>query len=107
MKPTYIMLALGSAALSACVAAKNSVEIDVTEARGVAGSVMLCNRETPLIVQGTHLKASVPVTCEGVGEVRLRLANDANATCQIGYVSPGLEQDFQFALKDDQCVPIP
>lgn len=107
MKPTFIIITLGSVALSACVPAKNSIDIDVTEARGVTGSVMLCDRETPLVVQGTHLRASVPVTCEGVGEVRLRLGNDANATCQIGYVSPGLEQDFLFALRGDECVPIP
>ena len=106
MKPAFVIIALGSAALSACAAAKNSVEVDVTDARGATGSVLLCDRETPLSLQGARLKAHVPVTCEGVGEVRLHLGQSGSTTCRIGYVSPGVEQSFLFALRDGECVAI-
>lgn len=107
MKPTTLSIVLGSLALSACVPAKNSVDIDTSGSPNVSGVVVLCDQETPLTKRGEHLTAAVPITCEGVGEARLRSGDGASATCQIGYVSPGLDQEFSFALERGECVPIP
>ncbi len=107
MKRTVLSIALGSAALAACVPTRNSVSIDVSEAPGVSGVVILCDQETALIARGERLTAAVPITCEGGGEVRLQFDDGATATCQIGYVSAGLNQKFLFDLKGGECVPLP
>jgi hypothetical protein len=107
MKRTALNIVLGSAALAACVPARNAVDIDVSGSPSVSGVVVLCDQEIPLTARGEHLTAAVPITCEGVGEARLSLGDGATATCQIGYVSPGLDQEFSFALERGECVPIP
>lgn len=106
MKPTILSIMLGSVALAACVPAKNSVDIDTAGSPNVSGVVVLCDQERSLTVRGDHLIAAVPITCEGVGEARLRLGDVASATCQIGYVSPGLDQGFYFVLERGECIPV-
>lgn len=106
MKRTVLSIALGSAALAACVPTRNLVSVDVSGAPGVSGVVMLCDQETALIARGERLTAAVPITCEGGGEVRLRFEDGTTATCQIGYVSAGLNQEFLFELEHEECVPI-
>lgn len=106
MKRTILGILLCSAALAACVRAQNSIDIDTSGSQNVSGVVVLCDKETPLTVRGDHLIATVPITCEGVGEVRLRLGDGASATCKIGYVTPGVDQEFYFLLQRGQCIPI-
>ena len=66
MKRTTFAILLGSAALAACVPAKNSVDVDTSGSPNVSGVVFLCDQQTPLSVRGDHLIAAVPITCEGV-----------------------------------------
>ncbi|WP_284876572.1 hypothetical protein [Brevundimonas sp. MEB006b] len=106
MKRTILGILTCSAALAACVPAKNSIDIDTSGSPNVSGVGVLCDKETPLIVRGDHLIATVPITCEGVGEIRLRLGDGASATCQVGYVTPGIGQEFYFVLQRGQCIPV-
>lgn len=106
MKLITLGILLGSAALAACVPAKNSVDIVTSGSPNASGVVDLCDEETPLTVRGDHLIAAVPITCEEVGEARLRLGNGASATCQIGYVTPGVGQEFYFVLQHGECTPV-
>lgn len=106
MKGTILSIATGSAALAACVPAKNSVDVDTSGSPNVSGVVVLCDRETRLTARGDHLTAGVPITCEGCGEVRLRSGDGASATCQIGYVTPGAVQEFYFVLQRGECIPV-
>lgn len=103
MKRTFFSILIGSVALAACVPAKNSVDIDTSGSPNVSGMVVLCEQDTPLTVRGDHLIAVVPITCEGVGEVRLRLGDGSRAACPIGYVSPGLDQEFYLVLERGEC----
>ena len=107
MKRTTLSIVLGSVALAACMPPRNSVDIDTSGSPNASGVVVLCDQETPLTVRGSHLTAAVPITCEGVGEARLHLSDSTTATCPIGYVSPGLDQEFLFALERGKCVAIP
>ena len=106
MKGTILSILLGSAALAACVPAKNSVDVDTSGSPNVSGVVVLCDRETRLTARRDHLTAGVPITCEGSGEVRLRSGDGASATCQIGYVTPGAVQEFYFVLQRGECIPV-
>lgn len=96
---------LSGAVLAACSPPMmNSVEVDTSGSPHVSGVVSLCGRETKLTRRGDSLRASLSVTCEGSGEVRLSSETGSEITCPIGYVTPGAEQKFSFALKDNECV---
>ena len=92
--------------LAACSSAQNRIEVDTADAANVSGVVILCGRQADLVTQGERLRATMPATCEGSGEVRLRLEDGRVVTCPVGYVTPGAGQTFLFVLNGEECASV-
>jgi hypothetical protein len=43
------------------------------------------------------------ISCEGSGKIMVQLKDGSVASCHIGYVTPGMEQKFEFVIKDGAC----
>jgi hypothetical protein len=85
---------------------RNTFEVEAKGRPDAVAVLKLCGKETPLKRRGDLLAVAVPITCEGVGEIRVRLGSGAAMTCQVGYVTPDMPQDFRFRLGDRQCEPV-
>jgi hypothetical protein len=106
MKSTTLGTMLGSIALAACGPVTSAVDVDTAGSSDISGFVALCDKHTPLTRHEGRLAAAVPVTCEGTGVVRLQSGDGVSVDCQIGYVSPQLDQSFSFTLEGSVCVPV-
>ncbi len=84
----------------------NTFEVDSGSSPGAAATLTICGNKTPLKRSGALLATSRTITCEGHGEVRVQLTNGGVTACPVGYVTPGLKQDFRFRLDDGKCEPI-
>lgn len=82
----------------------NSFSVSDPAGRVVAADLRLCGATRPLHRAGRVLKAVVPITCEGHGDVRVRFADGSDASCLVGYVTPGAVQHFRFAVKGTACI---
>lgn len=92
--------------LAGCSPVRNTFEVDTAASSDAVAILALCGRETPLTRSGQLLKVARPITCEGHGEVQVRLKDGSRASCVVGYVTPGAVQNFHFQLRDGRCEPI-
>jgi hypothetical protein len=94
----------GLALLAGCShAVSNTFLVDAASSPDVVATLAICGKETPLERRGPLLATARPITCEGHGEVRILLADGRISTCPVGYVTPGLKQEFRFRLHDGIC----
>jgi hypothetical protein len=80
--------------------------------RDPAGSIIgaelaLCGGRSALRDNGEWLSLSTRLGCEGSGEIVVRLSDGRVASCRIGYVTPGLRQEFEFVVQANRCEPVP
>ena len=68
-----------------------------------SAELQLCQKNQPLIQSGTSFKGQMAIDCEGSGKIMVQLKDGSVANCHIGYVTPGMEQKFEFVLKDGAC----
>jgi hypothetical protein len=90
-------------ALYACTSAENRFVVDDAQTHVVAATLVLCGSETPLQRNGKRLTLSKPITCEGSGYIRLRYTSGDDHVCPVGYVTPGMEQDFTYRTTETGC----
>ena len=97
----------GLTLLAGCSSAvANTFQVDTASSPGAVATLVICGKETPLERRGPLLAIARPITCEGHGEVRVRLADGRTSTCPIGYVTVGAKQEFRFRLLDGMCEPV-
>ena len=89
--------------LSGCNAADNDFAVE--DHRDIASSaeIKICGKIEDMPKSQGIFRKRMPIDCEGEGSIRVRLANKREIYCRIGYVTPGLEQTFKFAIADRQC----
>ena len=68
-----------------------------------SAELQLCRKDQPLMQSGSSFKGQMAISCEGSGKITVRLKDGSLASCNIGYVTPGMEQRFEFVVKDGAC----
>ena len=97
----------GIVLLAGCGSAlRDSFMVEDPQGQIVGGELLLCEAVSPLEQVGEDWHANMHVDCEGSGEIRLALADGSQATCEVGYVTPGMLQDWLFHLEDGACVQV-
>jgi hypothetical protein len=89
--------------LSSCKRVSN--EFIIRDPEGVVSSaeLRLCGKRLQLTKSGGEIRGAMPITCEGDGSILVRLSDGSETKCRIGYVTPGAEQTFEFAIENGQC----
>ena len=82
----------------------NTFSVSDPTGRAVAAELRLCGATQTLHRSNAGFSAEVPITCEGDGEVRLHFVDGQQASCVVGYVTPGAEQRFDFVVSGNKCV---
>jgi len=81
----------------------NTFSVSDPTGRIVGADLRLCGAVQPLHRFDQVFTAEVPITCEGDGEVRLHFADGKQASCVVGYVTPGAVQHFNFEVNGNEC----
>jgi hypothetical protein len=92
--------------LVACSAAENTFTVEDEKGAVTAADLVMCGSTTPLQRSDGRLSVSKPIDCEGEGRIRLTYASGHERECPVGYVTPGLEQDFRFRASETECEPL-
>jgi hypothetical protein len=102
-KATVTILILGVLSLISCNRINN--EFVILDQKNVVtqAEVRLCGQHLKLVKSGGEFSGTMPITCEGEGSVLLRLSDGNETSCLIGYVTPGIEQSFEFVVEDGHC----
>lgn len=100
MKKIVLLALLG---LSACERASNRFDVRVADGEVIGAELRLCGRQVPLSRSGDRFTGVQPARCEGHGEIQVSFADRQTASCHIGYVTPGLDQVFDFIVRDGRC----
>ena len=102
-RAAIILMCLGVFGLSSCKKVSN--EFIIRDPEGVVSSaeLRLCGKRLQLTKSEGEIRGTMPITCEGDGSILVRLSDGSETTCRIGYVTPGAEQTFEFALENGQC----
>lgn len=102
----FHMRLLAFAAVSALVGCSRVESTFTVEDEGGAVAVadlVLCGLETPLKRVDGQFAVSKPIKCEGDAYIRLTYGSGQERECRIGYVTPGIKQDFKFRAGESKC----
>ena len=86
-----------------CQRVNNYFTVQSPSAEIASAELQLCRKDQPLIQSGTSFKGQMAIDCEGSGKIMVQLKDGSVASCHIGYVTPGMEQKFEFVIKDGAC----
>ena len=90
-------------ALSACSKVENTFVVSDEEKRVTEANLLLCGTATPLRRNGNQLSVGAEINCEGAGRITLRYASGEEYNCIVGYVTPGLVQNFTYRATEKGC----
>jgi hypothetical protein len=99
----FFALAVGALGLSSCERVSNKFVVHDQNGSVVSAEVRLCGKQQQLTKNGNEVAGAMAITCEGEGNILLRLSDGREITCRIGYVTPGADQTFKFAVQDGHC----
>jgi hypothetical protein len=68
-----------------------------------SAEVVVCDRNTKMKRDGIRFVATVPIDCEGTGEIYVHYPNSAPVVCVIGYVSSGIHDDANYVVENSKC----
>ena len=89
--------------LTACFNATNYFKVSAPSGEIVSAELQLCRKSMPLIQQGDSFKGQMAINCEGSGKIVVRLKDGTETSCPVGYVTFGLEDTFEYVIKDGAC----
>jgi hypothetical protein len=89
--------------LTACFNATNCFKVSAPSGEIVSAELQLCRKSMPLIQQGDSFNRQMAISCEGSGKIVVRLKDGNETSCPIGYVTFGLEDTFEYVIKDGAC----
>jgi hypothetical protein len=99
---------LGAVLLAGCEPLRHAAfRVDVADPDAVFAQVSLCGTARPMLQAHAQFVTRRRLDCEGEGDVRVRYADGTYVNCHIGYVTPGIDQSFHFAIKDRVCAEVP
>ncbi|GBF58272.1 hypothetical protein PbB2_01945 [Candidatus Phycosocius bacilliformis] len=106
LKDTALLSVIGCAILLiGCQRVNNDFTLSSASGEIASAELQLCRKNQPLTQRGASFKGQMAISCEGSGKIRVRLKDGSVASCHIGYVTPGMEQKFEFVIKDGVCGP--
>jgi hypothetical protein len=88
---------------AACANSRNDFIMQDSNAEVASAELQLCGEKRPLEKVGTEFKGHLYVSCEGSGKIIVRLKNNTETSCLIGYVTFGMVDTFEFEIKDGKC----
>ena len=88
--------------LAAC--SKSADTFEVYAPTATQATLDLCGRKTTLAKSGGHFTETRRTTCEGEGSIAVHFAERNPTECHIGYVTPGMGQEFRFEVADGRCL---
>jgi hypothetical protein len=100
--PIFVLI-IGVLSLISCNRINNEFVILDLKDVVTQAEVRLCGKHLKLVKSGGEFSGAMPITCEGEGSVLLRLSDGNVTSCLIGYVTPGIEQSFEFVVEDGHC----
>ncbi len=86
-----------------CSRVDNTFAIGDPGGNVTSAELRLCGSQIQLSRSDHQLSGKKRVTCEGEGEILVRLSDGRETSCHIGYVTPGAEQNFAFIVENAQC----
>ncbi len=89
--------------LAACTNSTNYFIVQDKTDKVASAELQLCGKKRPLEKVGTEFKGQLDVSCEGSGKIAVRLKNNTETTCQIGYVTFGMTDTFNFVIHEGRC----
>jgi len=89
--------------LIGCERVNNHFTVQSSSGEIASADLQLCRKNQPLMQRGSSFKGQMAISCEGSGKIMVRLKDGSVASCHIGYVTPGMEQKFEFVIKDGAC----
>ncbi len=99
MNPGLLILPL---LVTACSGAVNTFEVNVPEP--ASAELQLCGQRTSLERSGENLVATRRISCEGHGAIVVRIPKKPTIKCTVGYVTPGVEQNFRYEVHNGRCI---
>ena len=101
--PALLWTISSASLLIGCQRVNNHFIVSSHSGEVSSAELQLCRKSQPLIQSDTNFEGQMAIDCEGSGKVMIRLKDGSVANCHIGYVTPGMEQKFEFVLKDGAC----
>lgn len=89
--------------ITSCNVVDNEFIIHDPENVASSAELRLCGRRLQLDRDEGVINGTMPITCEGGGDILVLLSEGGETECHIGYVTPGAVQVFEFAIEDRQC----
>ena len=86
-----------------CWNSRNTFALSDPDGAVKSAELRLCGSTMALRQQERQFSGSKIITCEGSGEIMVRLSDGTETRCPIGYVTSGGRQDFEFVIKDGRC----
>ncbi len=105
MRYRLLGLLLVAPLLSGCDKTPNTFTVIDPKGTADRAEVHLCGARTTLWHINRRFIGIHFTDCEGDGRVLVHLSDGRTASCLIGYVTSGLNQDFRFAIDDGKCLP--
>lgn len=72
-----------------------------------SATLRLCGKEVDLTRRGHQVRGTLPISCEGSGDILVELKDDGSTSCPVGYVTSGLEITFDYEIVDGKCLGKP
>ena len=103
-RATVFLFCIGAIALSPCRKVSNEFILHDPDSIVSSAETILCGKHLQLTKSEHEFRGKVLITCEGEGSVLINLKDGKQTSCHIGYVTPGMEQAFEFNIKNGQCL---
>lgn len=100
---SVLLMALALFILASCKAVENQFIIRDPGNVISSAELKLCGESLNLTKSKGEMIGKMPITCEGEGRILISYLDGNETLCQIGYVTPSLQQNFEFVVKGGQC----
>lgn len=92
-------------ALAACTSESSTFQVTVIGEPAVSAELQLCSSRRAMKYERNRFSYKMYVSCEGSGEIVVRLRDGSRVVCPIGYVTHGLPSTWEFVLAGSRCAP--
>jgi hypothetical protein len=99
-----LLLLLVFPLVEGCERVDNTFVVNDVGGSVASAELRLCGSRVELSRSGHRLRGTKRISCEGEGDIVVRLSDGRRASCHIGYVTPGAEQSFEFNVEGAQCL---
>lgn len=98
-----LLICFGLMFLASCQRVENGFVVRDPEGVVATAELRVCGKHQPLSESQGVFSTQLGITCEGSGDIRVRLKNGSETTCPVGYVTPGLKQSLEYKIQDGVC----